>query len=289
MRSMRGFASVVFGAVVVAMVGAPGAEASITLGQLAPSPGTGFCAGFDRVQPSVSSGNGYVVPAAGTITSWSTNAGANAGQHMAMKVFRNVSGNTYSVVGHDGPQPLTENTLNTFAASIAVKAGDVVGMDTPSTGSDATYCDFPVIGDSYLAHTGSLSDGASAPFNVTQPDDRLNITAVFVPSNVFSFGGIRRNTKAGTATLAVELPGPGELTISGAGLTAAAPGALPSTAVSGPGEVQVLIRATGAKLRKLRKKGKVALSANVTYTPSGGDASAQAEAVPLKRKLKKRR
>ena len=43
------------------------------------------------MQPTVTSGNTYVVPAGGVaITSWSTNAAAGAGQQLKMKVFRKI-------------------------------------------------------------------------------------------------------------------------------------------------------------------------------------------------------
>jgi hypothetical protein len=277
-------------AAVALAVSAATARASITLGQLAPTTNTGFCnSNDDRLDPTVTSGNTYVVPGAGTLTSWSTNAGANTGQEMTMKVFRRVSEpDEYAVVGHDGPRDLIQNSLNSFTTGIAVKAGDVLGLNSPTTGTAATYCDFPAMGESYPFHSGDLADGQSASFTDTQLGDRLNISAVVVPSNGFSIGAVQRSRKSGTATLTVSVPGPGELVTSGAGLTTAAPGAVPSTAVAGPGDVQILIRATGAKGKKLKKKGKVSVTPSVTYTPSGGDAATQATAVTLKLKHKKK-
>ncbi len=107
------------------------AAASVTLGQLAPgSPPATKCTGVstDFLQPSVDSGSSYVVPSTGTITSWSTNAAAPAGQTYTMKVFRQIAGATYGVVGHDGPRTLTGGVLNTFPASVPVNADDVIGF-----------------------------------------------------------------------------------------------------------------------------------------------------------------
>lgn len=56
----------------------------------------------------MSSGNTYVVPAAGTLTSWSHPARAGDGQQLTMKIFRKIADPaTYQVVGHDEPRPHT--------------------------------------------------------------------------------------------------------------------------------------------------------------------------------------
>src|SRR5262245_63794629 len=114
-------------------VSLPPASAAVTLGDLAP--GTSLVAicnnpnPYDYVQVTITSGNSYVVPGTGTITSWSHSAAAGAGQQMSLKVFRPIGPETYQVVGHDGPRPLTESTVNSFAGfAIPVKPGDVIGL-----------------------------------------------------------------------------------------------------------------------------------------------------------------
>lgn len=278
-------------AAIALAINAVTARASITIGQLAPTASLGFCnATFDRLDPSVTSGNSYAFPAAGTVTSWSTNAGPNTGQKMIMKIFRRVSEpDTYSVVAHDGPRDLTPSTLNTFSTSISVRAGDLLGLNSFTAATSMTYCAFPVTGDPYLFRSGDLTDGASASFAGSQPDERLNISAVFTPSNAFTLGAVQRNQKAGTATLTVSVPGPGELVVTGAGLTTAAPGGVSSTAVADAGDIQVLIAATGAKRKKLKRKRKVSVAPTLTYTPTGGDAANQTTSVKLKVKRKRKR
>lgn len=288
MRSKQGFAAVVLGAAAL-LLSASSAAASVTLGQLAPTTGLGHCNPNDLVEPSVTSGPSYAAAGSGTITAWSTNAGANTGQRMTMKVFRKTSDpNTYAVVAHDGPRDLVQNTLNTFSTSIPVKAGDLIGLHPVTVATSTTYCDFPVTGDSYLfINNSDLADNSSAAFTDTQPNDRLNVSAVLVPSNAFSLGAVLRSKKHGTATLTVTLPGPGEFVVAGNGLTTSAPGALQSTAVAGPGDYQLTVRTTGKKKAKLNRKGKVAIAPTLTYTPAGGDASSQTTSIVLR--LKKRR
>jgi hypothetical protein len=276
-------------AALVAVGGTTQAAASVTLGQLAASPvSVGFCSGgLDRIQTGVASGTGYTVPGGGTIVSWSTNAGPNTGQEMTMKLYRKVAEpNTYAVVGHDGPEPIAQSTLNSFATSIPVKAGDILGMHTLAPGGNptATNCDSLTPGSTEIFQASDLTDGASGPFtNTTTSDEQLNISAVLVPSNRFTFGALVRNKRRGNATLTVSVPGPGELTGSGHGARVAT--ATQSKAVATAGDVTLLVSATGKKKRKLKRTGKAKLAITLTYTPSGGDPGSQSTTVKLKKKL----
>lgn len=280
---MKRFALVVSLAALSLAAGGSQASASVTLGQLSPDPSTSFCFGpMDEAQPTVTSGNAYVVPGAGTITSWSHNARAGEGQTFTMKVFRKIAEpGTYEVVGHDGPRPLAASALNTFQASIPVKPGDVLGFNNGSP--VATSCGFPVMGESYLFRNGNLADGESGDFT-SFAGFRLNISAEFEYSNAFTLGATTRNKKKGTATLNLTLPNPGELTASGNGVKASSAGATISKSVT-EGAAQLLIKATGKKKKKLNQNGKVKLNVAVTYTPTGGDPSTQSIKVKLKKNL----
>ena len=165
---------------------ASSASASITIGQLAPSPPSSeTSADTDRAQPSVTAGNSYVVPAiAGVttwaLTSWSHNAAADVGQELTMKVFRKVADPlTYKVVAHDGPRPLTPSIVNTFPTSLSVKAGDVLGNNSKSPVDNGSY--FPVPGESPISFSPGLADGQTETFAVEAVDARLNISAVLEP------------------------------------------------------------------------------------------------------------
>jgi subtilisin-like proprotein convertase family protein len=104
-------------------------------------------------------------------------------------------------------------------------------------------------------------------------------------SNVFTLGAISRNKKKGTATLKVNVPNPGELALSGKGLTTArAAGAVVAKTVPTAGEVKLLIRARGKKKRRLNETGKVKVKPTITYTPTGGDPSTQSRDLKLKKR-----
>jgi virginiamycin B lyase len=88
------------------------------------------------------------------------------------------------------------------------------------------------------------------------------------PSNEFSFGKVKKNKRRGTATLPVEVPGSGQIALSGNGVRAAS--ARRAVSIRAPGTVNLLVKAKGKKKRKLNRKGKVKVSSHVTYTPTGG-------------------
>jgi hypothetical protein len=165
---------------------APTAFGAVTIGQLAPnSPASETSADTDRAQPSVVLGNPYVVPATGgvtawVLTSWSHNAAADVGQELTMKVFRKVADPlTYTVVGHDGPRPLTPSIVNTFQTSLPVKAGDVLGNNSKSPAENASY--FPAPGESFIDLQPGLADGQMGTFVESADPLLLNISAVLEP------------------------------------------------------------------------------------------------------------
>ena len=231
---------------------------------------------YDQLQGGVSSGTSYVMPEAGRITSWSTNAATGGGQTYEMKVFRLVSGQTYSVVGHDGPRPLNPSGLSTFGSNVSVKAGDLLGIHV-SAASVSCVQDTGDNGDLRLSRQGDLADGQSGLFGKT-PTQRMNIAAVLEPTNTFSVEAIKRNKKRGTARLTIKLPNPGDLALSGGG-------AKPVTdVVPQPGTASLLVKPKGKKKRTLSKSGKVKVRPTITFTPTAGKPHGES----LKLKLIKR-
>ena len=262
------------------------AHAAVTIGQLAPPNSPAICGtpAFDRIPQTVTSGNSFLVPGAGTIVSWSHNAAAGAGQTLTMKIFRKIGDPmVYMIVGHDGPRPLAAGTLNSFPASVQVKPGDVLGLNSGSPAQ--TACGFLAAGDSHLFRPGNLADGQLGEFTLSTGGDRRNISAVFVYSNAFTLSELLRNTKKGTATLTVEVPNPGELALSGKGVRkAGAAGARVAKSVRAAGKVKLPIRTKGSLKRKLNEAGNVTLKPRITYTPTGGDPSTQSRRLKLKKR-----
>ena len=275
-------------------IGAAPAGATTTIGQLAPLP-SGVEANQDLLPLNVSAGASYAAPAAGTITSWSLNASSSTGQIATLKVYRNISGTIYQVIGLDGPHNLSAGLVNTFPVSIPVQAGDVIGC-TGIGGVGAT-CLFPATpADSYLLRNPSptlLALGDQASFFGPTTGARLNVQATFEPtpasppSNNFTLAGQTANKKNGTATLNFNLPAPGDLTGTGPGATVSSAGQAQISKAVGAGPATLVVSAAGKQKKKLRQKGKVTLNVSVTYTPTGGTPKSQSVSVKLKLKKKK--
>jgi hypothetical protein len=171
-------------AVLVALVFCAGAQAYVTVGQIAPPDPESYCnlGPTDTIQLAIEgSSDIYAVPDAGLLTSWSTSAGPGVGQALSLKVYRPVSGTTYSVVAQDGPRALTASVVNTFPIDIPVEAGDVIGLNDGNAPAFHDACSFftglPGDMESGLdgeAPAGSLLDFAPVD---TEPNVRVNVSA----------------------------------------------------------------------------------------------------------------
>jgi hypothetical protein len=270
-----------FGALLLAVAGSQ-ARAAVPVGQLPSTPPFAQAvSNIDEVQLSVASGLSYTLPGAGRITSWSTHANATAAQTWTLKVFRAVGGTTYRVVGHSGPHVLTPSTVNTFSANVQVQAGDLLGFHSGSVNSGLTYPGDPA--DQRAFRFGNLADGEQGDFMQTA-GTRLNIAAIFVPSNGFSILRKKRNKRRGIAVLTVRVPNSGELALAGKGVKrVTAAQARLSKAVTTPGKVKLKVRPKGKVRRKLNSSGKAAVRAKVTFTPTGGDPRTKSIRVKLRK------
>jgi len=257
------------------------AAGSVTLGQLNPTP-AGVTTSYEFAQQSVGSGNSYVVPGNGTITAWSTNASSTMTQSLTFKVYRKVNEpNFYEVVAVDGPRPLNPALLNPFTGvSIPVKAGDLIG-GRPQ-GASFVFTGTP--SDVILANTLVNNPGVGQQFSFNQaPNNLLNLTAVFAPSNTVTVNKTQLNKKKGTATLNLTLPNPGDLTASGKGVKASSAGGAVISKAVGAGAAKLVIKAKGKQGKTLNATGKVTLKVSIKYTPSNGDPGTKSVKVKLKK------
>jgi hypothetical protein len=279
-RARWPFAAAISLAMITVMVTAVPAGAAVTLGQLAPTPASPDCSptpppGVDYLQPSITGGNLYIARQAGTITSWSTRS-FGGGATYVFKIFRRTSDpDVFQVTAH-GPSRTLTSGINTVPVSIAVRSGDMIGINESG---GANSCTFSQPGDGVLTRGGSLGDGASGTF-APQNNVRLNLSASLVPSNDFNIAAITPDRKRGSATVIVNVSNPGVVTMSGKGLKK---GHI-SKNVAVAGTVQFQIASTGAKKRRLDKTGSVGLSPTLTFFPSGGDAASELFTVKLKKR-----
>jgi len=107
------------------------------------------------------------------------------------------------------------------------------------------------------------------------------------PSNSFTLGKLKGKT------LFVDVVSPGTVDViqAGAGGSAAAAAAKKllntSSASGGPGTIAVALRLTKRAKQRLKTKGKVKLSASVTFTPAGGTANSEPAKLKIRKKTKK--
>jgi hypothetical protein len=274
---VRGSLLALLALVLTAAIGST-ASAQIVVGQTAPSAATAntckFEEPFDEVQISTAAGTSYVVPTAGVITSWSTNAGSFGGQQYGFKVFRPVGGTSFQVVGHDGPRTLTPGALNTFPVAIPVQAGDHIGLNIPPTGPTACSFSTGLEGDLYGYKSGTAADGATIS-TITEPGVRLNISATLLPpptvTSISPAGGSVKGARvviAGTNFASVQgvsfgsVPASGFTVDSEGQITAQAPASktlskvpVTVTTVAGTATSAQTFRYEGCLVPKLKGKG----------------------------------
>ena len=282
-RLARRFALAASLAGLMAATGASNAGA-VTIGQLGTPPSPNCEVIVDRVQPTVTSGNSYVLPNTGgikewTITSWSSSPpAAPAASNWKMKMFRQVTPGTFTAIAQDGPRTLTGGVLNTFPTNLQAESGDILGLNVIAP---ATPCGFVVAGDSYL-RTGpgsDLANGASAAFGIAVAPRRLNIQAEATPTNTFELKKGKRNTKKGIGRVVAEdLKNPGELVLSGKGLKR-----LSKNVSASDDEVILKVRAKGSKRQRLQSSGKVKVKPKVEFTPNTGEPNTESKKLKLKK------
>jgi hypothetical protein len=96
--------------------------------------------------------------------------------------------------------------------------------------------------------------------------------------NMFEFGALKRDRRRGTASLAVNVPGPGNLVVRGKQVKRVRVG--PQAA----GTVRLPIRSRGKARRGLNREGKARVLASVTYTPVNGGPNTRAKRIKLRKR-----
>jgi DNA-binding beta-propeller fold protein YncE len=96
--------------------------------------------------------------------------------------------------------------------------------------------------------------------------------------NLFGFGELKRDLRRGTASLAVKVPGPGNLRIGGKQIEAASE--RPETA----GTVSLPIRPRCQLRRALNREGEARVRIHVTYTPTNGGPNTRVKRIELRRR-----
>jgi hypothetical protein len=141
-------------------------------------------------------------------------------------------------------------------------AGDVVQAETvPGSGPPPPP---PPPSGTAEDPEGSGGDGTGAP-----------ASAAPLPDNSFTIGRVRLNKRRGTATVAVIVPGPGLVSLSGA--------VSQLRTVGTAGKVFLRVLPGPAQRRALRRKGSARLRLTVAFQPRGGVSSSRFLSLRLRR------
>ena len=165
----------------LAIASAPAGAASVAFGgaDVVPADGCGGATGEQLVQVGSQPSESYVVPFSGVITSWMFVAGPNVGSQIRLKVFRPTTVPTdFLTVGESPSVAPTPNIASVFASSIAVKAGDLLGLRIAP--GPLTDCGVPTesFDDLLRGATGANpAVGTTASLAIGIPSLRLTIGA----------------------------------------------------------------------------------------------------------------
>lgn len=293
------------------------AQAATTIGQVSP-PGMGATCNTgglpgELVQLLNATGNSYAVPAGGgVITSWSTAASGGTGE-MRLRVYSaDSSATSITPVAESEPAEIPADPAGPRPTRIPVKGGEHIGYAISSQGgTNCAYvnnapADVAVIAkgvgplnqakpialpDSAAQSTALLSIAVTVETDADGDgfgDDTQDLcpsqaTTQSACSNAFTIGKPTLNKKKGTATLNIDLPGPGSVSLSGKSVASQE---LTAAAV---GTVALTVKPTGKAKGKLAKKGKLKIGFEVAYTPTGGAQGTQQKSIKLRKKAKRKR
>lgn len=96
-------------------------------------------------------------------------------------------------------------------------------------------------------------------------------------SGAFGPGKVKYNSKKGTATVSVSVPGAGTVKVSGKGVKGS------SKTASAAGSFGLPVKASGKAAAQLAKTGKVTLKVTITFTPKSGSPVAKTVTVKLRK------
>jgi large repetitive protein len=117
----------------------------------------------------------------------------------------------------------------------------------------------------------------AAEDRVAKVEAELKAAEKAAPAPTIKAGKVTKDTKKGTARLGVTVSSPGSLVLSGPDVVKV------SGHPTGPGTVQVLVKAKGKALKTLEAKGEVSVKVTITFT-AGGKKTVKTATVTLVKK-----
>jgi hypothetical protein len=156
--------------------------AAVRLGQVAPDDPADCGAPSNLVQASTGPSPTYRVPVDGAITRWSHAGDPGAAGSGRLQVWRPAGGTSYRLVGNSAVRTFAPG-LNTFATSIRVRAGDLLGL---RGGAEAGCMFSGEVGDLVRGDgpgAGDPAPGATRDMSIDEPELRVNVAATLEPDD----------------------------------------------------------------------------------------------------------
>jgi len=223
---------------------------------------------------------GLSSPVNGTVVRWRI----RVGDYTRITNFRIIRPLGRGLFAGEGTSPSVTPAIHATTShkvQLPIRIGDYIGLDCCNLGV-FEQGEFFVTGAGAVRNEWQpgLADGGQGRAPSRTNPYEIAINAEINPTSTFTLGALTRNKRTGTATIAVKVPNPGELTVAGRGVKS------PNAAITGkqvlaPGRVLLLIKAKGRKKRKLNSTGKVKVRPAITYVPAGGGANTQSMKVRL--------
>lgn len=276
---------------------APLSAADITIGanvnQVTSESGTcGFKSESERpcvLITSVVPGQTMASPCAGTVTRFRLNGFPRPGNHYRLRVVHRNADGSFTGTASSASVAITTEGVNEFSTSLPISTGDLLGLDFEDSTEDHgvrwvggsavsafyTYA-FPADGGS-IQPTGSATFYYLFNADIACAGSPPPPPLVTAPSNTFKV--VKLKGKALTLNLA------------SAGAVAVADGSSKgktkllkrSSSTGGPGNAKVNLKLTGAASKTLKERGKVKVTAKLTFTPTGGTASTQVRKLTVRK------
>jgi hypothetical protein len=273
------------GLIVTALAASVGsAQGAVTIGSnlTAPLPFDNLncnspCTAVNLNLPATSQAPGGLnSPVNGTVTSW--RAKANVTDRLTLRVLRQTGGLSFTAAATGAEFNSAGSDTGQVATSLPIAIGDTIGLNSAM----GRLIEGETTGATMGSFVPPLADGATLAATAV-PNREVLVQATIEPTNTVTAGTIVRNKKKGTATVTITVPNAGQLSYTGTGVNVTGP-----ASIAAPGDVQVTVRATGKKRKKLNKKGKVSVSFGTTFTPNFGAAGITPTNLTLRKKLKKK-
>jgi len=155
----------------------------------------------------------------------------------------------------------------------------IKGVDVPcATAVDADHVYWTDLRRDTIGRANLDGSGIDRNF-ITGAKQPCGIAIDSLGADEFGFGKVKRNKRKGTAKLTVLVPRAGAVELAASKTVKGA-----AKRAEGEGSVKLPIKPKGKSKKKLNKRGKANVKAEVTYTPDGGAASTQATSVKLKKR-----